>query len=117
MSKKIRLTSSKYCYEVRNWVHSNGIADLHGVPRPEVDALIEAAQATTSEEERQELVKEVDMRTMENHWWIWGPKVGSYMAQQPWVIGFNGEVWLSYMNRTILSRVWIDRELKKAMGH
>ncbi len=117
MSKKIRLTSSKYCYEVRNWVHSNGIADLHGVPRPEVDALIEAAQATTSEEERQELVKEVDMRTMENHWWIWGPKVGSYMAHQPWVIGFNGEVWLSYMNRTILSRVWIDRELKEAMGH
>ena len=82
-----------------------------------MDALIEAAQATTSEEERQELVKEVDMRTMENHWWIWGPKVGSYMAHQPWVIGFNGEVWLSYMNRTILSRVWIDRELKEAMGH
>jgi peptide/nickel transport system substrate-binding protein len=102
--------------EVRNMVHSSGV-DLHGIRYPELDALIEAAEATTSEEERQELVKEVDMYTIKNHWWIWGPKAGSYMAHQPWVIGFNGEVWLSYMNRTILSRLWIDSELKKEMGH
>ena len=103
--------------EVRNMVHSSSPGDLHGIRYPELDALIEAAEATTSEEERQELVKEVDMFTIKNHWWIWGPKAGSYMAHQPWVIGFNGEVWLSYMDRSILSRLWIDSELKKEMGH
>ena len=101
--------------EVRNMVHSSG-TDLHGIRYPELDALIEAAEATTSEEERQELVKEVDMYTIKNHWWIWGPKAGSYMAHQPWVIGFNGETWLGFMDRlTILARLWIDQDLKEEM--
>ncbi len=102
--------------ELRNNVHSSG-DNLHGIRYPELDARIEAAEATTSEEERQKLLKEVDMYTMENHWWIWGPKAGSYMAHQPWVIGFNGEVWLSFMDRSILSRLWIDSALKAEMGH
>ena len=101
---------------VRNFVHSDSAEDLPGIKNPELDALLDAAQATTSEEERQRLVKEVDMYTMENHWWIWGPKAGKYMAHQPWVIGFNGEVWLGFMGRTILSRLWIDSALKAEMG-
>ena len=83
-----------------------------------MDALLDAAQATTSEEERQRLVKEVDMYTMENHWWIWGPKAGKYMANQPWVVGFNGETLLGFMDRlTILPRLWIDDALKAEMGY
>ena len=98
-------------------VHSSSHEDLHGVPRPELDALLDAAGATASEEERQKLVKEVDMYTMENHWWIWGPKPGSYMALQPWVVGFNGETWLGFMDRiNIFSRLWIDSALKAEMG-
>ena len=102
---------------VRQMVHSSSYEDLHGVRYPELDALLDAAQATDSEEERQKLVKEVDMYTMENHWWIWGPKAGKYMAHQPWVIGFNGENWLGFMERGVLSRLWIDSELKAEMGH
>ena len=57
------------------------------------------------------------MYTMENHWWIWGPKAGKYMSHQPWVVGFNGETWLGFMDRlTILARLWIDSELKAEMG-
>ena len=102
--------------KLRGTVHSSSYEDLHGIRYPELDALLDAAQATASEEERQELVKEVDMYTMENHWWIWGPKAGKYMAHQPWVIGFNGEVWLGFMGRTILARLWIDSALKAEMG-
>ena len=102
---------------VRQMVHSSSYEDLHGVRYPELDALLDAAQATDSEEERQKLVKEVDMYTMENHWWIWGPKAGKYMAHQPWVIGFNGENGLGFMERGVLSRLWIDSELKAEMGH
>ena len=102
---------------VREMVHSSSYEDLHGVRYPELDALLDAAQATDSEEERQKRVKEVDMYTMENHWWIWGPKAGKYMAHQPWVIGFNGENWLGFMERGVLSRLWIDSELKAEMGH
>ena len=102
---------------LRNY-HSSSAEDRHGVPDPKLDALLDAAQATTSEEERQKLVKEADMYTMENHWFIWGPKAGKYMAHQPWVVGFNGETWLGFMDRiTILSRLWIDSALKAEMGH
>ena len=103
---------------VHQFVHSDSALDLHGIRYPELDTLLDAAEATTSEEERQKLVKEVDMYTMENHWWMWGPKAGKYRAIQPWVVGFNGEVQLGFMGRlTILSRLWIDSELKEAMGH
>ena len=103
---------------VRHAVHSSSSEDLHGVQHPELDALLDDAQATTSEEERQKLFKEVDMSTMENHWWIWGPKPMKYRAQQPWVVGWNGELWLGLMDRvTVLSRLWIDSELKEAMGY
>ena len=103
---------------VFNMVHSISHEELHGIRYPELDALLDAAQATTSEEERQRLVKEVDMYTMENHWWIWGPKAGKYMANQPWVVGFNGETLLGFMDRlTILPRLWIDDALKAEMGY
>ena len=65
---------------VRAYVHSD--SNLHGIRYPELDALLDAAGATTSVEEQQKLVKEVDMYTIENHWWIWGPKAGKYMAHQ-----------------------------------
>ena len=103
---------------IRGSVHSSGMNDFHGIRYPELDSLIEAAEATASEEERQKLAKEVDMYTMENHWWIWGPKTGSYMAHQPWLAGFNGEIWLGRMDfLTVIARVWIDSELKAEMGH
>ena len=98
--------------------HSKSIFNYHGIGYPELDALIDRAQATTSIEEQQRLIREVDMYTIENHYNVWGPLAGKFMAHQPWVIGYNGETLLSEQNRTpILARLWIDSELKKEMGH
>ena len=67
----------------------------------------------------QRLVKEVDMYTIENHWNIWGPKAGKFMAHQPWVIGYNGETLAFGAGplALIFARLWIDSALKAEMGH
>ncbi len=97
---------------------SSTVYNYHGIENPELEALIEAAPAATSIEEQQRLVKEADMYTIENHWYVWGPKAGKYMAHQPWVIGFNGETWLGMQDRLLIfARLWVDSALKKEMGH
>ena len=43
---------------------------------------------------------------------------GKYRAHQPWVLGFNGEWEISWMDQqSILARLWIDSELKAEMGY
>ena len=85
---------------------------------PELDALVDAALAANTFEQQQRRVKETDMYAIENHWQIWGPKAPIWYAVQPWVIGYNGEFGLGPNEDTlIVSRLWIDSELKKAMGH
>ena len=84
---------------------------------PELDAMIEAAESTTSMAEQQRLVREVDMRLIEQQYYVWGPKPGKYMAAQPWVKGYNGEVHFGPQNRhPIFARIWIDQALKQEMG-
>jgi len=57
------------------------------------------------------------MYTIENHWHVWGPKAGKFMAHQPWVIGYNGETLLSEQHRALIfARLWNDSALKAAMG-
>jgi hypothetical protein len=58
------------------------------------------------------------MYIMENHLFVWGPTAPKFNAIQPWVIGYNGESMLGSDDRMVLfSRLWIDSELKEAMGH
>ena len=85
---------------------------------PELDALVDAALAAITFEEQQRRVRETDMYAIENHWQIWGPKSPTSWAVQPWVIGYNGEFCLGPNEASlIVSRLWIDSELKEAMGH
>ncbi len=58
------------------------------------------------------------MYPIEKFWQIWGPMAPQFVAVQPWVIGYNGEMLLGngQMN-TVFTRLWIDSELKEAMGH
>ncbi len=43
---------------------------------------------------------------------------GTYQAHQPTVIGYNGEVWLSFLRTLpIFARLGIDSELKAEMGY
>ena len=90
-----------------------------GISDPVYDAMHEEILAATTIEEQQRLVKEADMYAIEKHWTIWGPITASFNVVQPWVKGWSGEVFLGVMNYGggLFSRLWIDSELKEAMGH
>ena len=101
---------------LRHIAHSTSLVKFKG--RSElVDAMIEAAESATSIAEEQRLGREADMYMIEQHFYIWGPKAGKYMAIQPWVEGYNGEVHFGAQHRLLIfARLWIDQELKKEMG-
>jgi peptide/nickel transport system substrate-binding protein len=84
----------------------------------EMDAMVDAALGATTIEEQARLIAEVDMYAVEKHWQIFGPKSPQYQIAQPWLIGFNGELalnkWEDYLT---FSRLWIDSDLKEAMGY
>ena len=79
-----------------------------------MDAKAKAAMAAPTLEEQQRLVAEADMYMIEQHWYIWGPKVPQFEAVQPWVIGFNGEIFFG--THSPFERLWIDSALKSEMG-
>ena len=103
---------------VVGWYHSDAQWNRPGSQWPELDAMVDAAVAATTVEEQQRLIKEADMYAMEKHWLIWGPKSPGWTLVQPWVIGYNGEKELTPASyNDIYARLWIDSELKEAMGH
>ena len=58
------------------------------------------------------------MKLIEQHWYVWGPKAGKFMAVQPWVKGYNGEVHLGPQTACPSSPAsGLISELKEAMGH
>ena len=103
--------------QLRQQAHSTSVWNLSKYKDPEIDAKIEAAESTTDIAEQQRLAREVDDFFIAQHFYIWGPKAGKYMAVQPWVKGYNGEVHFGAQHRhVIFARVWIDQELKAEMG-
>ena len=88
------------------------------VSDPDYEAIYEAATAATTIEELNRLCKELNQYVIEKFWLIWGPMAQQFVATQPWLVGFNGERALGYgQYHTIFTRLWIDSELKEAMGH
>ena len=85
---------------------------------PELDAMVDAALTATNHEEQQRLIVEADMYGIEKHWQIWGPRSPTFMVAQPWLTGYSGEIghWAVGDQWTTHSRLWIDSELKEAMG-
>ena len=85
---------------------------------PEIDALYEAANTASTVEEANRFVKEANMRLVELHWVVVGPVTPQFNVAQPWVKGYNGEVSVSVSGQysTVLTRVWIDQDLKREMG-
>ena len=83
-----------------------------------LEAASDAFYAATTLEEQLEASKAYDVYAIEKHFQIWGPVAPSYQVNQPWVAGFNGEYSLgSMLYKSILARLWIDSELKEAMGY
>ena len=84
---------------------------------PVYDEMYEAAVAATTLEEQGRLVNEADMYAIVEHWWISGPRVPSFNVTQPWLIGYNGEIEGALDRTAKFARLWIDSELKEAMGN
>ena len=63
-----------------------------GVNDPHMNALVDAAKAATTLEERNRLVKEANLYAVGQHWHIDSPgPVPQFNVAQPWVKGYNGE--------------------------
>ena len=84
---------------------------------PKYDALWEAANAAATIEEQNGLLKKANMRIVEQHWLVTGPVTPQFNVAQPWVKGYNGEIRIGQGNySTVLTRVWVDQDLKREMG-
>ena len=89
-----------------------------GVENPVLAAAQAAFNAATTIDEQSKAAKEFNMETIKQHFQIWGPLAPGYQASQPWVGGFNGETLNTIAHeQSVQVRLWIDSELKKAMGH
>ena len=85
---------------------------------PVYDAMYEAGGKATTIEELYRMSKEMNQYAIEKFWTIWGPMAPNYVANQPWVKGFNGEYKIGNGDyKAVFARLWIDSELKEAMGH
>ena len=84
---------------------------------PVYEAMYEAGGAATTMEEQNRIAGELNQYGIEKFWTIWGGMAPEYMAIQPWVIGFDGELALgNNQQQSLFARLWIDSELKEAMG-
>ena len=97
----------------------SGVETWRGIADPVYDALYEAAEAAeTGSEEQKRLGREMGMRQAEMHWHIWGTEPPKFTANWPWVKGYNGELYLGASEfNWPLPYLWIDQDLKKAMGY
>jgi peptide/nickel transport system substrate-binding protein len=93
-------------------------ASQTGLQDPVFDALFDAAQAADNVEEQQRVVREIDLYLAKNHLLVWSPKPPQFNVNQSWVKGYNGEIDLGWGDRNaVFSRIWIDQDLKRDMGH
>ncbi len=98
-----------------------GVYAWSGIADPVYDALYEAAEAaeaTRDIEELKRLGREMELRQLEMHWFIWGTESPQFQANWPWVKGYNGELPLGAAEYNWpFPYLWIDQDLKAAMGH
>jgi peptide/nickel transport system substrate-binding protein len=89
-----------------------------GLRDPKFDALIEAAEAATTMEEQERFLKEANTLLTARQMRIYGLELPSFQAWQPWLKGYNGEISIAQFGgfANILTRLWVDQELKKEMG-
>ena len=84
----------------------------------EMDALLAGMANATAAEEWMSYHRQVDEKTVREHWGLARAQAPSFSVTQPWVEGYAGEWSLGYSERnTHFARLWIDQELKKSMGH
>ena len=78
-------------------------------------SLNDALYGETGSEEQKRLSREMELRLLEMHWFIWGTECN---ANWPWVKGYNGELKLGIADFNYpFPYLWIDQDLKKQMGY
>ena len=107
------LAPSNYIYRITRF----GDFDNAKAKDPRMDALVAAMQTATTVEEWKSYHRQADEITVREHWGLVKSNSPKFSATQPWVEGFFGELGMGWGGRnTLFARLWIDSELKKAMG-
>ena len=71
---------------LRSFIHSEGGYNYTGVRNPEFDAMIEAAEAAPNYEERQRIIKELDLELSRQHLYVWGMNPSTGVQRGPAVV-------------------------------
>ena len=85
---------------------------------PRIDALYRAVRESIDVEEVKSILRQADEIAVREHWGLNKSSSPVFSVNQPWVKGYNGEWNMGRGERnTFMARIWIDSDLKKAMGH
>ena len=82
---------------------------------PYIDETFDKAQGTLDKTEREKLIKDMVLFIMDKHYEIWLPQGMIYNMWWPWLKQYDGVMDIYYM--TWPRYAWIDKDLKKSMGH
>ncbi|MDE0022987.1 MAG: ABC transporter substrate-binding protein [Spirochaetaceae bacterium] len=77
----------------------------------------ELEAAAGDAEEYRRLAKALDMYVIEQHPYIYGPRVATFNVAQPWIVGYNGEMAIGNCAwNGPYARMWIDSQLKAELN-
>jgi ABC-type oligopeptide transport system substrate-binding subunit len=85
-----------------------------GVQDPAFDAMIEAFNTASTEEEAQRIFKEAESYVLKQHWTVRLCPTIATQLHQPWLKGWNGEMLSNWWRSTYYARMWIDQDFKAA---
>ena len=98
--------------------------DYMMVNDPVFNAFYDKAMATDNADQIKQILRDANRRVAEQHYSIALLQPLAYSLCQPWFKGFSGQFGVPWshaggpaMLSFYLARFWIDRDLKKAMGH
>jgi ABC-type transport system substrate-binding protein len=97
---------------------SSSISNAMNMQSEVYDAMIAEMQEATTPEAQTPLIKAIDMWNMENHVVVMGFDRLQASYWWPWIGGYRGENNLrGGPGFGVFQRVWIDQDMKAAMGH
>ena len=101
------------------WICQNFDGYSHNKAKdPRMDALHLASRETADIEEFKSIIRQSDEITVREHYALVKSSTPWFAVSQPWVQGYFGEAGMGNGERnTFQARIWIDSELKEALGH
>ena len=104
-------------YTVTSVTSIDGSNSVNKAKDQRLDALYLAAQETTDIEELKSIYRQADEICVREHCALNKSTSPLFFLSQPWVEGYFGEAGMGWGERnTFQARLWIDQELKEAMG-